>query len=385
MSLRIRLIEPRPAGPNVYDYARLPRLGLPLIGALLAEAGHEVRVYTELLAPIDLEECFGADLVGISSTTATQPAAYGLADLLRLAGVPVVLGGPHVTFCADEALEHAPFVVRGEGEATMVELVDRLERGDDLDTLPGLSFRSDDGSNRHNAGRAAVTQEEYERLPIPALELMEGHERMATKPVMTQRGCPFDCEFCSVTAMFSRRVRYRRPDQVVGELTGLAADRVFFYDDNFVVNRSRTKELLRGMLEKDLTPTWMAQVRADAALRSPARPDIDDELLSLMRDSGCSMVMIGIEAASDEGLAPGHETPDCLDHRTGHRCLPPAWHLGARHVRRRSRHRHTRQRPRDSGLRPETGHRDLPADGRDAPARHEALAARLRGQPDPQP
>ena len=110
---------------------------------------------------------------------------------------------------------------------------------------------------------------------------------MTTKPLMTQWGCPFDCEFCSVIAMFSRAVRHRRTDQVLTELEGLGADRVFFYDDNFVVNKARTTELLRAMVAPDLTPTWSAQVRADAVLCSPSRPEVDHEFLTLMRQAGC--------------------------------------------------------------------------------------------------
>ncbi len=122
MGLRIRLVEPRPAGHNVYDRALLPRLGLPLMAKMLAESGHDVRIYCEILAPVDLDDLLGAGLVGISSTTATAPAAYRLADLLGTAGVPVVLGGPHVSFRADEALGHARYVVRGEGQHTICEL-----------------------------------------------------------------------------------------------------------------------------------------------------------------------------------------------------------------------------------------------------------------------
>ena len=129
MGLRVRLVEPRPAGHNVYDLARLPRLGLPLMARMLADAGHDARVFCEVLSAVDLGECLGADLVGISSTTATAPAAYRLADLLGAAGVAVVLGGPHVSFRADEALAHAPYVVRGEGEHTMLAFVGELEAG----------------------------------------------------------------------------------------------------------------------------------------------------------------------------------------------------------------------------------------------------------------
>ncbi len=303
MGLRIRLVEPAPVGHNVYDLSRLPRLGLPLIATMLAEAGHDVRVYCEVLAAPDLEDCLRADLVGISSTTSTAPAAYRLADLCARAGVPVVLGGPHVTFEADEALGHAPYVVRGEGEATMLALVAHLETDADLGGVPGLSYLGPDGEPRHNPARRRCSQEGFEQLPIPRLELIVGHEKMATKPVMTQWGCPFNCEFCSVSAMFSRAVRHRRADQVVAELAGLDARRVFFYDDNFVVNKARTSTLLRAMIESGVTPEFFAQLRADAALRSLAHPDIDDDFLALMRRAGGTMVMIGIEAVSDAALA----------------------------------------------------------------------------------
>ncbi len=303
MPLRIRLVEPRPPGRTVYDFALLPRLGLPLIARMLAEAGHDVRVYCEVLAPVDLEECLRADLVGISSTTATAPAAYWLADLLTDGGVTVVLGGPHVTFMTEEALDHAPYVVRGEGEATMLELVACLEQGRPLEGVRGLSFLGPWGEAHHNPARRRCSQEEFEHLPSPDLGLVEGNERMTTKPLMTQWGCPFDCEFCSVTAMFSRSVRHRRADQVLSELSRLDAERVFFHDDNFVVNKARTAGLLRAMLGAGLSPEWFAQVRADSALRSLSQPEVDNDFLALMRRSGCRAVMIGIEAITDEGLA----------------------------------------------------------------------------------
>ncbi len=301
--MRIRLVEPRPSGHNVYNVALLPRLGLPLMGKMLADVGHDVRVYCEMLAPVDLEDCLRADLVGISSTTATSPDAYRLADILADAGVPVVFGGPHVTFQPDEALTHAPFVVRGEGEATMRELVACLEQERPLSSVSGLSYLSPSGEPCHNPARPRCSQEEFERLPIPDLTLIDGHERMTRKPIMTQWGCPFDCEFCGVTAMFSRTVRHRRAEQVIEELAGLQADRVFFHDDNFVVNKTRTAGLLHAMLDSGNTPGWFAQVRSETALRSLAHPEVDEEFLSLMHRAGCQMVMIGIEAITDEGLA----------------------------------------------------------------------------------
>ena len=225
--MRVRLVEPRPPGYNVYDYAMLPRLGLPLIGGLLSRAGHDVKAYCELISPVDLDDCLAADVVGISTTTSTAPSAYRLADMLGSCGVPVVLGGPHTSFCTDEGLDHAPFVVRGEGQATMLDLVGRLSRGGDLNHVRSLSFRGTDGERHHNEARPMTSQAEFMALPAPDLTLLAGHERMVTKPVMTQWGCPFDCEFCSVTAMFSRSVRHRGAEQVVQEIAALGAERGF--------------------------------------------------------------------------------------------------------------------------------------------------------------
>ncbi len=297
------LVEPRPPGHHVYDKVLLPRLGLPLIGTMLVQAGHDVTVYCDALAPVDVSDCLAADVVGISSTTATSPAAYHLADVLESAGVPVVLGGPHVTFRPDEALEHARWVVRGEGERTMLELVAAVERDAALDQVAGLSWREPSGEVHHNPARPRCSQAAFEALPAPDLTLIVGHERMAIKPLMTQWGCPYDCEFCSVTAMFSRRVRHRRTDQVLAELAGLDADRVFFHDDNFVVSKDRTAQLLRAMTDRGITPEWFAQVRADTVYRSHSRRDIDEDFLRLMREAGCQTVMIGFESVSDAALA----------------------------------------------------------------------------------
>lgn len=312
--MRVRFIEPRPPGHHVYDNALLPRLGLPLMGRMLAESGHDVRCYCEALAPVDMEDCLSADLVGISSTTSTQPYAYAMADEIEAAGVPVAFGGPHVSFMADEALEHGTYVVRGEGERTILELVTAIEQEGPLGDVAGLSWREASGRFVHNPTRRACTQEEFEALPNPDLTLIEGHERMGIKPAMTQWGCTFDCEFCSVTAMFSRRVRYRRTDQILSELQGLGAGSVFFHDDCFVVNKRRTRELLHAMIDTGTTPEWMAQVRAaETVFASKGRREPDHELLSLMRRANCFMVMVGFESVSEASLGQMNKKQEVAD------------------------------------------------------------------------
>jgi anaerobic magnesium-protoporphyrin IX monomethyl ester cyclase len=314
--MKIRLIEPKAPGINVFDQARLPRLGLPLIGRMLADAGHDVRIYVETLAAVDWADVAQSDLVGFSSTTATTPAAYAMAGRVRGMGIPTVIGGSHVTFLADEALAHCDFVARGEGHQTMLELVDALEGRADLSGIAGLSYRDLVRQPVHNPTRPPCTQDEFAALPAPALNLIVGHERMNFVPIMTQWGCPFACDFCSVIRMFGRGVRARRIEDVLDELeTYRGRGAVFFYDDNFVVNKARTRALLRGMIERGLTPPWSAQMRAEAVYKDKRSRELDRELLGLMRDSGCQMVYCGFESINPETLKAYNKSQDVQDIR----------------------------------------------------------------------
>ena len=125
--MKIRLIEPISPSRHLWSKSYFVRLGLPMIGAALVEAGHDVRIFNPQLAPIDWADVYSSDLVGLSSTTSTILEAYRIGDDLRRRGIPVVIGGSHVTFMADEALQHADYVARGEaGETIMVELAEAL-------------------------------------------------------------------------------------------------------------------------------------------------------------------------------------------------------------------------------------------------------------------
>lgn len=159
--MKIRLIEPKAPGLNVFDIARLPRLGLPLMGQLLVDRSHDVRIYVETLAPVDWTDIAQADLVGFSSTTATTPAAHQMAERVRYLEIPTVIGGPHVTFLPDEALQYCDFVVRREGQVTLLELVDALKNDADFTRIPGLSYRDAAGRPVHNPDRPPCTQEEF--------------------------------------------------------------------------------------------------------------------------------------------------------------------------------------------------------------------------------
>ncbi len=290
--MKIRLIEPEPPGMHVWAKVLLPRLGLPIIAATLKEQGHDVLVYNPTMAPIDWDDVNTSDIVGISSTTSTATTAYGFADDLRARGIPTVIGGSHVTFMADEALEHVDYVARGEGgEQLMVELVEALAGDRELDSIAGLSFKRD-GLAVHNPPREACA--DLDTLPFPDLRLVVGSDRIKTVPIMTSWGCPFDCTFCSVTAMFGKKYRFRSAESVIAELKDKRPELIFFYDDNFAANKKRLKRLLRMMIDEGLAVPWSAQVRTDVVR--------DQELLELMRDSGCHLVYLGFESVNQETL-----------------------------------------------------------------------------------
>jgi radical SAM superfamily enzyme YgiQ (UPF0313 family) len=290
--MKIRLIEPEPPGEHVWAKVLLPRLGLPIIGAALKAAGHDVLIYSPQMAPVDWDDVYDAGLVGISSTTSTATTAYEFADTLKERGVPVVIGGSHVTFMADEALGHAPFVARGEGgDALLLELVEALQGRREFSEIAGLSFLRE-GEAVHNDARERC--HDLDELPVPDLDLIVGGERLNTIPIMTSWGCPFACNFCSVTAMFGRKYRFRSADSVLAELRDKRPKRVFFYDDNMAADKRRLKELLRRMIEEDLVVPWSAQVRTDVVR--------DPELLDLMRRSGCELVYLGLESVNQDTL-----------------------------------------------------------------------------------
>ncbi len=287
----IALIEPQNDQGHLYNYTSMPRLGLPLIGAQLCKEGYEVSIYKGAVSGLPWGSICKSDLVGISSTTSTSGEAYRMAAHLYSQNIPVVLGGIHVTFMPDEALQYADYVMRGEADFSFPLLVRALEKGEALQSIPGLSFRLN-GVNVHNPAGETV---DMNCLPIPDLSLFHGNSSLPTVPVMTSRGCPYNCTFCTVTPMFGRRYRYRSTEKVLQELSLYQNRHVFFCDDNFAADRGHTKRLLQGMLDEGISlKGWGAQVCAEAAK--------DDELLELMRRTGGDKVYVGFESINPATL-----------------------------------------------------------------------------------
>jgi radical SAM superfamily enzyme YgiQ (UPF0313 family) len=288
---KIVFIEPKSPNQHVFSRWKLPRLGTVILATRLKEAGYDVQVFIEDVSPVDFDALFSADLVGISTITSTAPRAYEFARAIRRAGVPVVMGGSHVTFLADEALQNCDYVMRGEADDVIVELVRAILSKQGLDKVPALSHWVDGHIVHNPAGTECV---DVNRLPAPDLALIEGFDTRPNSgrvvPVQTSRGCPFDCKFCSVTKMFGREYRFRSTENVMSELRQMRGRWVFFYDDNFTANRNRAKELCRAIIRENLDLHWSAQVRCDAAK--------DPELLDLMAEAGCYYVYVGLESVS---------------------------------------------------------------------------------------
>lgn len=299
--VKITLIEPQAPGEHVYSKFKLPRLGLPLLGALLErDLGIRPVIYLQELGKPDWGEVAASDLVGISTITPTAPEAYSILEKVKQRGnVPVVMGGAHVTFLPQEALlRGADFVIRGEGEYAFLELVKALRAGEeDLSSIAGLSFRRGDRFF-HNPDPDVHHMDRLDDLPWPDLTLIQGHEKIRIIPVMTSRGCPHDCKFCTVTKMFGRRYRFREARDVLDELEHLHARNprysFFFYDDNFTARPGHTKEILRGMIERGFKTKWTAQARVDVVK--------DPELLQLMKDSNCTFLYLGLESINPATL-----------------------------------------------------------------------------------
>lgn len=299
----IAFCEPKTEKLHIYSKFQLPRIGSTLLATIMRDLGYQTHSY--FLKKSDfLAMNVRTDLLCLSTITTTAPVAYQIADIYREKGIPVVIGGPHVTALPEEALEHCDFVIRGEGEIPLPALVDALNQGSPLSEVPSLSWK-DEGVIRHN--KLGPIIEDLDSLPFPDWSLlntggvkMNGVTLKPTLPFQTSRGCPFDCKFCSVTAMFGRKYRFRSVKSIIEELKQYNPHKyiIFFYDDNFSANKKRTKELLREMIahEKEFGGRfqWSTQVRVDIAK--------DPELLDLMQQAGCVTLYIGFESINPDSL-----------------------------------------------------------------------------------
>ena len=279
--MRIKLITPRFHSRYFWDFRELARilgrasnnllLALPTVAALTPDK-HEVILIDDNVHDINYDE--PVDLVGVTAMTCYVNRAFEIADEFRRRGVPVVMGGPHATLAPYEALEHVDCVVIGEAENVWAKLLEDFEAGEMKEVYRGVDNKPTMEVNPHPAWHLIPTTN-YVFFGVEAT-----------------RGCPFDCNFCSIKQIYGPTFRVRSPDDVIDEIKKAPNNQIFFTDDNLIGNKPFAKELFTKM--KGLNVSWGCQMSINVAFMP--------EMLQSMKDAGCMFIFIGLETLDKEAV-----------------------------------------------------------------------------------
>lgn len=297
------------------EHNTMPPLGILSIASTLEKSGRPVQVTAAEVLKLRTRDilreiaAYDADLVGMSITTENRFEIFKLATAIKDAfpGKTVVIGGPHATMAGADMMAHVPAVdlaVVGEGERTILDIAAWREAGGEpaeLERVPGIIHRRD-GRPRFTGARAMI--EDIDPLPFPGKHLIPmeqydfrwpvGDRLLRATNIITSRGCPFNCNFCSTPHNWGRHVRGYSPQRALDEIRWnrdrFGAEVLWFFDDTFNYNRRRTEELCRLLIREKLGIRFVAEVRIDA---------LDYDLLALMREAGVQYISFGVEAGSE--------------------------------------------------------------------------------------
>ncbi|KKR33234.1 MAG: protein involved in methylthiolation of isopentenylated A37 derivatives in tRNA [Candidatus Gottesmanbacteria bacterium GW2011_GWC2_39_8] len=303
-------------------------LGIDYIASFLNQNGHEVIIYnadfqndTNYLDQRKLFENFNQyktilddknhsiwkevrevikdvkpDFIGIKMYTGTFKSAQNVAEIAKELNpeIKIIAGGTHPTLDPIGTMKTGvyDYVVRGEGEYTVLELMN----GIDAYQIKGITFKNREGENVNNADRGFI--ENLDSLPFPQRDnYYSGNDCIDVGSIITSRGCPFQCTYCASPQIWDKKTRYRGVDNVLEELEYMTNSKgvslIRFQDDTFTLNKKRAMEILDGILSKGLNIKWVCDTRVDK---------LDKEVLQIMKKSGCIRVKIGVESGSDEIL-----------------------------------------------------------------------------------
>ncbi len=272
--LLINPVNPHRIGLTVNPKSRFPPLGLGIVAAMTPN-DWDIEIADENFKPFEYRD---ADLVGLTAFTAAITRAYEIAHLYRERNIPTVLGGIHASMLSGEALQYVDTVVIGEAEGVWARVIADFEAGK---------------IQRIYRGEWPDLME----TPKPRHDLFDSGYMFGS--IQTARGCPMDCEFCSVTAFNGHRYRQRPVKEVLDELGTIPQKMVFFVDDNIIGYGKQATEravaLFKGMIERGIKKDWFCQASMNFA--------DEDEVLEYAAKSGCRMVFLGLEAENSNALA----------------------------------------------------------------------------------
>ena len=282
--MKILLISPTiDAEKRTNKGLMMPQLGLYILEGLTPPE-HEVIIIEEEINEIDLDqEC---DLVAISCMTANAPRSYELSQEFKKRGKTVILGGVHPTLLPDEALQHADCIVIGEAEGVWETLLKDFQNNN-------------------------LKKNYHDPLPDLGKYVPKDFSKIIKKrlfnlvPIMTTRGCPYNCDFCCVTNLYGKKIRYVPVENVVRDIKESGSKNFMFLDDNIIGYPKYAKELFKAI--KPLKIKWVGQASVSLLVR-------DDELMQLAAESGCKALFFGIESVSEEQLKSMRKAIKKIEH-----------------------------------------------------------------------
>ena len=299
---KVALVNP-PTLKGVFHHQLYVPIGLAYLAAVLEKNGHEITVIDCPAMGMDQDElkrkldAFQPDLVGVTSMTPTIQSTLESTRVAREAcpDATIVVGGPHATFMDKQILNDeasVDVVVRGEGEQTLLELAQTATDSWNFHNVKGITFRNGEETVQ-TPNRPAI--QNLDELPYPtykyfALEKYLLYGKLFL-PVITSRGCPFQCSFCTTSRIFGKEYRARSPKNIVDELEQIKnvyrADSFTFYDDTLTLDKNRIFKICEEIKARKIGIPWDCQTRVD---------QVSKEILTKMKETNCQQVFFGVES-----------------------------------------------------------------------------------------